>query len=324
MVGEAPGGSPATVEEDLSFLALPNDVCDWRKVLLYAAAEETGLLSVLPGTVDQVAGRVEVDARAVRIALEALALWGLVEEGADKSYRVGTTAPAADTAAVLRLHAGALRQWSDRLSQRLRSSTAAAATSSALYPDVFLRALAVTARRAAREVADACLARAPGSERVLDLGGGHGEYAMEFARRGLRVTLQDRPAVIDAVRRFGQLTTAGVSLFPGDFFETLPDESFDLIFCSGVLDTYDGERNRELCRRVRTIISPGGHLVLASFLRGRHPAATLFAVQALLGDQGGDTHSLEDYRGWLREAGYGPPDVIDIDDRRHTLLVMTA
>lgn len=60
------------------------------------------------------------------------------------------------------------------------------------------------------------------ARRVLDLGGGHGQYALEFARRGLETTMQDRPGVVDYARRQGRLEEAGVELFAADFFEALP------------------------------------------------------------------------------------------------------
>lgn len=305
------------LESDASFLAPPDAVPDWRLVLLHGAAVDAGVLEALPATPRELAARCGVDERTVRVVLEALALWGVVEATPLGAYRLGAGAPAGQTSDVLRLHAVALRQWSAHLDERLNP----ALRGGELQPEVFLGALAVTARHSAPAIVDAVLSRMPQAHRVLDLGGGHGEYALEFARRGLEVTMQDRPATVGVVTGWGHLATAGVRLVPGDFFATLPEERFDLIFCAGVTDTYGEDRNLELYRRLRPRLVEGGRLVLMSFLRGRHPAASLFAVHMAVVDTGGDTHAESDYLRWLEEAGFCSFEVIDIENRRHSLVV---
>ncbi len=159
---------------------------------------------------------------------------------------------------------------------------------------------------------DACLSRLPGARRLLDLGGGHGEFAMEFARRGQAVTMQDRPEVVAIAEERGRVAAAGVQLFAGDFFEELPAEEFDVVFCSGVTHTYDEARNLRLFEAVRSLLAPGGTLVIATLLRHRAPAVDLFAVQMLMVSTGGDTHAEEDYRRWLAEAGYGQVELAEV------------
>jgi len=68
---------------ELSFLAEPGAVADWRLVLLLDVAADTGVLGALPGRADEVAGRLRLDPRATRIVLDALAGWGVVAAGAD-------------------------------------------------------------------------------------------------------------------------------------------------------------------------------------------------------------------------------------------------
>lgn len=188
-------------------------------------------------------------------------------------------------------------------------------------PKAFVPALGSTARRIAPTTVEDCLEQVPTARRVLDLGGGHGEYAAEFARRGLDVTLQDVPKMIDVVRSEGRIAATGVTLFAGDFFETLPEGPFDLVFCAGVTHTFDGDRNRMLYPRLRKLLAPEGALALITFLRGRNPVAQLFAVQMLVNANGGDTHAETEYREWLSAAGFGRVEIHDIDDRAQVLLV---
>ena len=95
----------------------------------------------------------------------------------------------------------------------------------------------------------------------------------------------------------------GVDLFPGDFFEDLPEAPFDLVFCSGVTHTMSGERNRTLYGRVRPLVADTGAFVIVTLLRGT-TAARLFAVQMLVVGNRGDTHSEDEYRHWLAGAGF--------------------
>jgi hypothetical protein len=191
-------------------------------------------------------------------------------------------------------------------------------------PEVFLDALAVTARRSAPVVVDAVLDRFPDAKTVLDLGGLHGEYSLEFVRRGLRATLQDLPTMVDFVRRRGELAAAGVDLFAGSFFETLPPGPFDIAFCTGITHTFDGEHNRLLYRRLRPVVSPSGGVAVISFLRHRQPLADVFAVQMLANANGGDTHGEEEYRSWLGEAGFVvDPGTVDLPGRPQSAIFAT-
>ena len=314
------------VWEELSFLVPPGAVADWRLAVLYDAAAGAGLVDGLPGAPAELAERLGLDGRAVRVVLEALAVWGVVEAGDDGVYAAGAEAPAADAAAVLRHHARSLRLWSGHLDDRLRGAAAAPAPAAASAADpgqveLWLEALAVNGRESAPGTVDACLARVPEAHRVLDLGGGHGEYTLEFARRGLRAAMQDRPVVVDIARRQGRLAEAGVELFAGDFFEVLPDGEFDIVFCSGVAYTYDGERNTALYRQVRPLVAPGGSLALHTFLQGTDELASIFAVQMLGATGGGDTHAEDDYRRWLDAAGYSAVDAVRLDRRPESLVL---
>jgi len=286
----------------LAFLVPPGELSDWRMVLLYDAAVETGLLEALPGSAVDLAAGLGLSEHAVRVVLDGLGLWHVIELGGDGVYSLGPSAPDADGTAVLRHHARAIRGWST-VADRLRGEPPAPWGKDIKPVEIMLDALAVMGRRSAPGAVDACADRTPQARRVLDLGGGHGQFAVEFARRGFEVTMQDRPEVIDLAERKGWLAGSGVELFPGDFFETLPAGDFDIVFCAGVVYTFSAERNLALFRQVRPLIAPGGSLAVHTFLRGTDELATLFAAQ-MLGVPGGDSHSEANIRSWLEETGY--------------------
>lgn len=293
-------------------------VADWRVVLLVDEAVQAGLLDALPGTAADLAARLDLDGTAVRVVLDALETAGIVGIDVDgEAYTARDLLDEAATAAVQQ-HARTIRAWSAGLHDRLRGN---AVEPSTVDPETFVATLASSVRRLAPTTVGRCLERFPTARHVLDLGGCHGEYAAEFARRGLDVTLQDVPAYIDVVRRAGHVEAAGVTLFAGDFFHALPDGPFDLIFCAGVTHTLDEGQNRALYPRLASLLAPGGGLVVITLLRRHNAVSPMFAVQMLLGGHGGDTHAEGEYRDWLQEAGFGTVELHDIDDRAQGMLV---
>ena len=309
---------------ELSFLAEPGAVADWRLVLLLDVASETGVAEALPGTAPDLAERLGLETRGVRILLDALAAWDVVVSDGAGAYAWGPAAPAEDARPVLYHHARALRQWAAGIEARVRGVAPAGLPAAMRRPDRWQAAMAVQAREAAPAVVEAVLAASPAAATVVDLGGGHGEYAMEFARRGLKVTLQDRPVIVDVVRAEGRVEAAGVELLAADFFEALPEARFDVVFCSGVTHTMAGDRVAELFRRAASIVAPGGLLAVQTFLRGRHREGAIFAVQMLANGGGGDTHGEDEYRRWLDAAGFTTPGIVDLYEGRRTVLLATA
>ena len=287
---------------DLTFMSPPGEVADWRMVLLCDVAVSSGLLAALPGTPEDIGGRVGLDAHAVRVVLDALGPWGVVQS-TNGSYAAGPEAPDDEAAASISHHARALRRWAAALDSRLRGDTGGDPIGMA-SPESFHDSLAVTARRTAPQIVDVCLSRFPDAKTVLDLGGLHGEYSLEFTRRGLRATMQDMPAMIDVARKRGRLEAAGVDLYEGSFFESVPEGPFDLAFCSGITHTFDGDGNLALYRNLRPVVTAAGGIAVVTFVRNRNPISELFAVQMLLNAKGGDTHTEDEYRTWLGAAGF--------------------
>ena len=303
--------------DGFSTFAPPGQVADGRLVVLCAVADETGLLDALPGPPDDVAARSGLEPGAARVVLDALAAWGVVERDGGGAYRVGPAAPSAEDLPAISHHARSIRQTAAVLPDRLRGT---GTEELGLPPDLerWQDVMAAAARDVAPALVDACLARTPGARRVLDLGGGHGEYGLEFARRGMAVTLQDQTPVIEMHRRRGGVEAAGVELFDGDFFEVLPEGPFDVVWCAGVTHTFDGQCNRLLYRRLGPLVSPDGAIAIFTFLRGQAPEAALFAIQMLVVGRGGDTHGEAEYRQWLEEAGFSM-EVAEVVDGRSLL-----
>ena len=294
-------------------------VPDWRQSLIYSSARDAGILAALPGTVAEVSATSGAEENAARVVLEALEVWGIVARDPDGRYVEGPNRPSPDEDAALTQQARFITGMAIHLPDRLRGVVEPMQQRSSAELERWQASMAARARKVAPGLVDACLQRVPHAKRVLDLGGGHGEYGLEFARRGLAVVLQDRPEILSFPERREVWAAGGVDLFPGDFFETLPDGPFDLVFCAGVTHTMDGERNGLLYKRLRPLVPDDGALAIVTFPRGT-PRARLFAVTMLVVGNRGDTHSTEDYRRWLADAGFAMEPVA-LDELQQALLL---
>ena len=307
-------------KDDLSFLAPPGEATDWRLIVAFDAAAEVGLFEELPANPGEAAARLGLDERAVRILLGALSVWGVVEES-DGGYSMRPDwSPDQGESATLRHHAQVLRTWSTQLGDRLRGIPPSPSEMPLERRRRWLEAMASKARDQAPLTVEACLQRFPNARRVLDLGGGHGEYARAFAQRGLIVTLQDLEPTIELLKD-SDLPNFGVELFAGNFFEALPAAEFDLVLCAGITHTYDGERNRLLYRRLTSILAPGGGLAIVTFLPERDLRALIFAVQMLAVSVGGNAHKESDYREWLQAEDYREPEIQSLGNTPNHLLL---
>ncbi|HEX3621682.1 MAG TPA: methyltransferase [Acidimicrobiales bacterium] len=301
-------------------MAPPGEVVDWRMVVLVDVAAGAGVLEALPGTADDLAGRLGLDPHALRVVLDALGAWGVVERDDNGGYSLGPQAPDAAGTASLRHDARAIRSWSTTVDKRVLGEPVETRPGMP-DPELFIDALAVGGRAAAPAVVDICLERFPEARSVIDLGGGHGEYSLEFARRGLQVTLQDLPVMVDVLRRRGTLEAAGVKVVAGSFFTGVPPGPFHLAFCAGITHTFDGPHNEMLFRNLRPAVASRGGVAVVTFLRHRQPMADVFAVQMLANANGGDSHSEEEYRAWLGGAGFRVDDApVDIPGRPQSAL----
>jgi hypothetical protein len=311
---------------DPNFLAPPGDLLDWRRVILTHLASDAGLLDRLPGTADALAapdpegGDAGLDPHSVRVVLEALTVWEVVTVDGDGRFTAGPELPGEAERHQLRQHAQFISRWANdlpaRLPDHLRRDRAPRSPEALAG---WLRSLGARARQQAPAMIDRCLEAFPDAHGVLDLAGGHGEYGMEAARRGLEVTLFDLPSVIDVVGTWPAVIESGVVLRPGDAFADDLGGPYDLVLCFGFSHTQPGERIAGLFHRLGRVTAPGGGIAVSTFARGESDVARLFAIQMLVAGNGGDTHRLDDYRRWLTDAGYGDPALGDRDTR--TLLL---
>jgi ubiquinone/menaquinone biosynthesis C-methylase UbiE len=160
--------------------------------------------------------------------------------------------------------------------------------------------------RAAKVIAQINLKEA---KNALDLGGGPGTYSIEFARKGISVTLFDLPETIPISREIVQRAGMdGIAFKAGDFFADDIGHGYDLIFISQVLHSFSTEDNLFIVKKCREALQTGGKIVIYEFLIADSLAtpehSALFSVNMLVNTGGGRCYSPREIIGWLSEAGF--------------------
>ena len=187
----------------------------------------------------------------------------------------------------------------------------------------FMDMLFRRSEHSATQVAACVAGRLPAQQggHVLDLGGGHGRYGHALVELGFRVTLLDRPVIVDLAReRYGDALTYVV----GDFLEDPLGGPYDAVLLSNIVHGLGPDENRRLLPRVGEALRPGGLVVVKDMFvddLGAHPAeAVFFGLTMLMYTREGQAYSLTELRDLCTEAGLDAPSFLTVPDGSYTLL----
>jgi len=164
------------------------------------------------------------------------------------------------------------------------------------------------------------ISKATAPVNVLDLAAGSGVWGIALAQQSphVRMTAVDWPNVLKVTERIARRHGVGNRLtkLPGDLMKVNYGNSHDIATLGHILHSEGRERSRRLLKKVFNALSRGGTIAIAEFLvnhnRTGPPMPLLFAVNMLVNTQVGDTFSFEEMSGWLREAGFKKPRLLDV------------
>lgn len=187
-----------------------------------------------------------------------------------------------------------------------------------------------TAAPAAAEALRVALPDAGRPARVIDIGGGHGAYSVALARRYPALTAEvfELPAVVPVAREIiaGAGAVERVTVREGDFKRDPLGEGYDLALLFGVLVSETPEDSVALLRKVRAALRPGGAVAIRGFYldddRTGPAEAVLADLHMLLSTNAGGAHSIGDVHGWLRDAGFGPPETMALPPPERSSLIL--
>lgn len=175
----------------------------------------------------------------------------------------------------------------------------------------YLRGLATFAGPAGKEIVRRLKPARP-LRRLLDVGGGHGMYAVEFCRRhpGLKAEVLDLPEAVATGREIVQ--EAGfsdrVSFRAGDMRKDEWGEGHDAILLFNVLHNATEAEARAVLRKARAAVAPGGVVAVQESEYKQTDGDLSFT--AGFGElffflvSGARTWPEATLRGWLTEAGF--------------------
>lgn len=298
-------------------LRLARNFMESRILLTASELDLFTILSDAPLSAGETAERTGADVRALTFLLDALAAMKLVvKEGG--AYR---TAPAVsavlsgshrDSVLPMVLHAAHLwRRWS-RLTDIVRGGKEPPAEPAWRDEEMkaFIGAMHVVAEPVAAGIAEAVHPGA--SKALLDVGGASGTYTIAFLRAvpGMRATLFDRPGVVEMARkRLAETGLLGrVTLVSGDFSRDELPGGHDLALISAIIHQNSPDENLRLFRKVNRALTGGGRIVIRDHVmepdRAHPKDGAIFAINMLVGTEGGGTYTFGEIESWLDAAGF--------------------
>jgi hypothetical protein len=151
---------------------------------------------------------------------------------------------------------------------------------------------------------------------MLDVGGSHGLYCVEFCRRyaGLRATILDWPIGLDNARATlaaERDVAPRIDLVEGDFErEDLPERGYDFVFLGNIVHGLREEANQLLFRKIAAVTSSGAAIAILDQYSNVRGSAFVKGVASLIGWNlflfaGGRAYDFDALAKWLDDAGFG-------------------
>jgi SAM-dependent methyltransferase len=283
-------------------------------------ANEIGLFTALAdgsATLEQLAKRIGVPQRTLRIIADAMVALGFVERD-DSTYRNGAAADAflsgrgpMNLGPALRLaNVIAYPLW-EGLERAVRTDGPARGELSEEQQKIFSAGVeAFTAGPAHALAANYEFGR---HRRLLDVAGGTGSFlvAILSANPSLEGTLFELPEVAEIARRnlAASPVIDRVSVTAGDAMEDDLPGGHDVVLLANIVHYFLPKQNVELVGRIRAAVEPGARLLLVDWWTDpghTQPLPAALMAGEFLASVGGDIYSEEEMNTWLAQAGWRP------------------
>ncbi|MHB8835504.1 MAG: class I SAM-dependent methyltransferase [Candidatus Methylomirabilia bacterium] len=275
---------------------------------------------------EELARRIDVDERGVRLLLELLEALGYVGHRGSRFRNSATTTKwllagsPAGVADLFEFFEEMQQRW-DLLEGALREGKPIRRSAEWLdsHPgswDRYHAGLRAVAGLAAPEIVGRVRIPA-GARRLLDLGGGHGCYSTAFCRRypGLSAIVLDWAQARDVAEK--TIAAAGmrerVSFLAADLWQDEYPGDCDVVLLFNLVRVFPAERSEALVRRAVAALRPGGLAVVVDHhLRPRasrfqRAIAAVIALE-LFNATPGRLHEPDAVARWLLAAGCSRPD----------------
>lgn len=147
---------------------------------------------------------------------------------------------------------------------------------------------------------------------LLDVGGGSGAFSIVLtkANPNLKASVFDLPNTCSVAEKYIQESGVEdrVSCFEGDFFKDELPKGNDIILLSQIMHSWSIEENKNILKKIYESLPEGGVLVINEFLLNDDKTgplfSALFALNMLVGSEGGNAYTEREIKEWLSDAGF--------------------
>ncbi|MCB2169150.1 MAG: methyltransferase domain-containing protein [Deltaproteobacteria bacterium] len=310
----------------------------WQTCALHAGVK-LGLFTAIgqhARSPEQIAAMIDADARAVAMLMNALVAMEFLKREGDQYANTDESRLFLDESSetyqghIILHHHQLMASWAD-LDKAVRSGRPVRTRSSFQDAEArrhFLMGMFNLAMGLAPRVAAAL--NLTGRHRLLDLGGGPGTYAIHFCQRqpDMQAVVFDlpgtRPFAEDTIARFG--LSDRIKFVSGDYLETPLPGRYDMIWVSHILHAENPANCRHIIRKAVDALDAGGCLIIHDFFLHDTMDAplfpTLFALNMLLGTDGGQAYSQAQIEVMLKEAGLQRIERLPLDSPNDSGLLL--
>jgi hypothetical protein len=152
-------------------------------------------------------------------------------------------------------------------------------------------------------------------KRMLDIGGSHGLYCVEFCRKypDLKATVLDWAVGLEnaKITLTQEKDVAGrIDLFEADFEkESLPAEKFDFMFLGNIIHGLNEEGNKALFKKIANATASNGAIAILDQYTNVKGSLFVKGVASMIGWNlfafaGGRAYDFDVVKQWLEEAGF--------------------
>lgn len=277
------------------------------------------LLDKSPQTSVAISKKIKADARATDRLMNAACALGFLEKKKDKFQNTKEASTffvkgKPQYMSGLMHTVGQWQTWST-LTESVKKGTSAFQRPKTIdnrdktWLNAFISAMHYRASRQAPEIIK--LIDMKNANRVLDVGGGSGAFAMAFTdvRKNITATVFDLPNVLPITKRFIKENgyEKKVDKFAGDYNNNELPKGYDIIFISAVVHINSYKGNVALMKNCARSLNPGGRIIIQDQVmsddRTTPIPGALFALNMLVGTEEGDTYTEKEMCDWFKKAG---------------------
>ena len=311
----------------------------FQPACVLAAAADLDLFDALapqPITAQVAARKLATDVRGTIILLDALVALQLVRKRNERYSvprdvaKVLTRHGKASVLAMAQHQANCLRRWA-QLAQTVKTGRPAKRVPSVRGAAADMAAFIGAMDNISAPVADEVITplKKFAFRRLLDVGGASGTWTMALLRSRPQATamLFDLPEVIPHAKQ--RLTASKfmgrVQLVSGDFMRDPLPSGADFIWISAIIHQNSRIENRSLFAKAFRALVPRGRIAIRDIImapnRTAPVAGALFAVNMLVGTNGGGTFTFDEVREDLESVGFIQVRVVRWDEAMHSIVV---